>query len=231
MTSFVIRTLGELGDELSLAPERQRASGLGARGGVALGDLVVLRNERLTTLDAKDTLVLDTTHAKDGLLDLASADRPRVPPRSAKKVAFAGDVLVSRLRPYLRQIAFVHPVALRASRRARLACSTEYYVLAPRDPAEDRLEYLVPFLLGAHAQAVLAAGQEGGHHPRVPLETLLALRVPRTVVRDRMSTSAKVAEALGAVYRALGGLHGLIAPTPRPATTAAHRLHMPRPPQ
>jgi hypothetical protein len=231
VASFVIRTLGELGEEVSFAPERQRASALGARGGVALGDLVVLRNERLTTLDAKDALVLDTTHTKDGLLDLASAMRSRVPPLSAKKGALAGDVLVSRLRPYLRQIAFVHPVALRASGRARLACSTEYYVLAPRDAAQDRLEYLVPFLLGAHAQAVLAAGQEGGHHPRVPLETLLALRVPRALVRARMSTSAKVGEALGAVYRALRALHGLIAATPRPATATAHRLHMPRPPQ
>jgi len=183
VASFVIRTLGELGDELSLAPERQRASEL-AGGGVALEDLVVLRNTR------------------DGLVDLVSARRASAPPRSAKKRVRAGDLLVSRLRPYLRQIAFVHPRAVAACGGVPLGCSTEYYVLAPRDG--QRLEYLLPFLLGPEAQAFLAAGQEGGHHPRVPLETLLALRVPVGVVRSRAPASVRVDASLAEVYRALG---------------------------
>jgi hypothetical protein len=201
VASFVIRTLGELGDELSLAPERQRASEL-AGGGVALEDLVVLRNERLAPEDIGRALILDTTHTRDGLVDLVSARRASAPPRSAKKRVRAGDLLVSRLRPYLRQIAFVHPRAVAACGGVPLGCSTEYYVLAPRDG--QRLEYLLPFLLGPEAQAFLAAGQEGGHHPRVPLETLLALRVPVGVVRSRAPASVRVDASLAEVYRALG---------------------------
>ncbi len=219
MASFVVRTLADLGSGLSFAPERHRASSIGPAGGVALGDLVVLRNERLAAGDTDAAIVLDTTHAKDGLLDLASAQRS-ASPLSAKKVARPGDLLVSRLRPYLRQVAFVHPAALGHLPRARpapsappappvlIACSTEYYVLAPREG--ERLEYLLPFLLGASAQAVLAAGQEGGHHPRVPLETLLSLRVPRGVLRGRARTSPRVHEALAEMYRAMGRVQELL---------------------
>jgi hypothetical protein len=215
VVSFVIRTIGELGADLSFAPERQRATALGPGTGVTLGELVDLRSERFVLDGHGSAVVLDTTHAKDGLLDMASARRALAPPRSAKKVAKVGDLLVSRLRPYLRQIAFVHPGALSKRDGGRLACSTEYYVLMPR--AGDRLEYLLPFLLGAPAQAVLAAGQEGGHHPRVPLETLLAMRVPEDIVRRRAQTSARVHAALGAVYRALADLSACTSPGRRSA--------------
>jgi hypothetical protein len=107
----------------------------------------------------------------------------------------------------------VHPRALDAAADRPLALSTEFYVLAPRRPGED-LAFLLPFLLGEHAQAILAAAQEGGHHPRVPRSTLLALRVPETIVTERRQLSREVNATLGALYEAterwqecLGGPH------------------------
>jgi type I restriction enzyme M protein len=211
----VVRRRGDLGEDVSLAPERYVAPSLndGARG-VDLGSLVVVRRETLGARDAPQALVVDTTHAKDGLLDLPAARRARAPARSAKKIARAGDLLVSRLRPYLRQIAFVHPASLAAVGAAFIACSTEYYVLSPRGGAgagrSERLEFLLPLLLGAPAQAVLAAGQEGGHHPRVPLATLLSLRVPDAALRGRARRSARIDRALAEAYRALDRVRGML---------------------
>jgi hypothetical protein len=195
----IVRTLAELGPALTLAPERHLAARLGGGGGAALASLVKERTERVVGAELARAVVLDTTHAKDGVLDVPAA-RASGPATSAKKRVREGDLLVSRLRPYLRQIALVHPANVRDAKGAILACSTEFYVLAPHDG--DDLAYLVPLLLGAAPQAALAAGQEGGHHPRVPKETLLALRVPREIVRARAAQSRAVRAALGALYAA-----------------------------
>lgn len=190
-----LRSLGELGEDVVLAPDRWvAAAGIG--DGVPLGELVVERRERA---GADGALVLDTTHARDGLLDIPSALRAVPSAKSAKKSAVAGDLVVSRLRPYLRQIALVHPRALEAAPGRSLALSSEFYVLAPRRPGDD-LAFLVPFLLGEQAQAVLAAAQEGGHHPRVPRASLLALRVPERIVEERRRLSREVNVALDALY-------------------------------
>ena len=195
-----VRTLGELGPELVLAPERWLAIVASDAGGVPLGELVAERRERAEDPAA---LVVDTTHARDGLFDVPAALRAANAAKSAKKAARAGDLVVSRLRPYLRQIAFVHPLVLRATGGRPLALSSEFYVLAPSPGGPDGdLAFLLPFLLGPAAQAVLAAAQEGGHHPRVPRSSLLALRVPRAVVAERAALGAEVRARLAALYEA-----------------------------
>jgi len=207
-------TLGELEPDFVLAPERHVTAASAPREGVALGELVVERRERIEPRDGDDAIVIDTTHARDGVLDVAGALRDAArngSAKSAKKRAREGDVLVSRLRPYLRQIAFVHPDAGVAA--APLAVSTEFYVLAPRTPGDD-LAWLVPFLLSTPVQEALAAAQEGGHHPRVPRASLLALRVPDAVRNARESTSEAVRAALSAIHRASGSLRALVAATP-----------------
>lgn len=197
------RTLRELGEDLVLAPERWTVEE-GSGAGIPLGELVVERRARAVDRAA---LVLDTTHARDGMLDLAAALRSREEAKSAKKLALSGDLLVSRLRPYLRQIAFVHPRALELAGRG-LAVSTEYYVLAP--PAGHSLAYLLPFLLAPRAQALLAAAQEGGHHPRVPREALLAIRIPEAVVAARVAIARRVNRAVAAAYDATAALQAAL---------------------
>jgi hypothetical protein len=197
---LTVRALGDLGEDIVLAPERWVAAE-DVGHGVPLGDLVAERRVRADDLDR--ALVLDTTHARDGLLDIATALRAAPSAKSAKKSAALGDLVVSRLRPYLRQIALVHPRVIEAISGKPLALSTEFYVLAPRRPNDD-LAFLLPFLLGDQAQAVLAAAQEGGHHPRVPRSSLLALRVPESIVGARRELSRQVNASLDALYDAMG---------------------------
>ncbi len=190
-----VRTLAELGEELVLAPERHLVASAGEGEGTPLGELVIERSERFDPKDLARSVVVDTTHARDGVLDLAAARRATGTPKSGKKRARPGDLIVSRLRPYLRQIALVgHDVA-------DLAVSTEFYVLSPRSPGED-LAYLLPFLLSDRVQALLASAQEGGHHPRVPRASLFAIRVPAGVVRTRKKESAAVRRAHEDLVRA-----------------------------
>lgn len=203
---FAVRALSSLGDDLVFAPERWLAAA-GVGDGVPLEELVVERRERVD--DPSDAVVLDTTHARDGILDVPAALRAEPSTKSTKKLAKKGDLVVSRLRPYLRQIAYVHPRALAATLGKPLALSTEFYVLAPRRAGDD-LAFLLPFLLAPPAQAILAAAQEGGHHPRVPRSSLLALRVPAELVKKRERTSSNVGAALAALYDSVEQYHRLL---------------------
>lgn len=202
-----IRLLSELAPDFVLAPERHVAVA-GAGEGIPLGDLAEERRETLDPSDTPDAVILDTSHARDGLLDVAGALRDGAGGKSLKKRARAGDLVVSRLRPYLRQIAFVHPDALSPAGKRPLALSTEFYVLSPR--GGDSLAFLVPFLLSDITQAHLAAAQEGGHHPRVPRSTLLAMRVPEFLVAKRAESSRAITKALAAYYRSLTTLRDLL---------------------
>jgi hypothetical protein len=196
MAKVVVRALAETGEDLTLAPERHVAARFFRSGGVPLRDLVVERVERVLPSALGRAVVLDTTHAKDGLIDLAEA-RAAPRPTSPKKRVRPGDLLLSRLRPYLRQIGFFHPSLIASE---PIACSTEFHVLAAKDGAS--LAFLLPFLLGNEAQEALAAGQEGGHHPRVPRDTLLGLRVPRPLLARREATCRAVEAAMAELYRA-----------------------------
>jgi hypothetical protein len=207
-----VRTLAELAPDYVLAPERHvvaagAAHAAASIAGVPLGDLVVERRERVDP--SEGAVVLDTSHARDGILDVAGALRDGAGGKSAKKRAAEGDLVVSRLRPYLRQIALVHPSSVALACGRPLALSTEFYVLAPRERGED-LAFLVPFLLSEDVQRALAGAQEGGHHPRVPRSSLFALHVPRSVLRVRAKRSRAVTEALAEVYRASSGWRALL---------------------
>jgi len=208
---LAVRTLAELAPDFVLAPERHVLAARAARGsgGVPLGDLVVERRERIVPNGPETAVVLDTSHARDGILDVAGALRDGAGAKSAKKRAASGDLVVSRLRPYLRQIALVHSSALTVAGGRPLALSTEFYVLMPRDEGDD-LAFLVPFLLSESTQASLAWAQEGGHHPRVPRSSLFALRVPRALIRTRAQTSRAVNVALADAYRASSRWRGLL---------------------
>jgi len=206
-----VRPIAELAPDYILAPERHCLAGsaLSVGDGVPLGELVMERRERIDPAVSLDAVVIDTSHARDGILDVAGALRDRAGGKSAKKRAEAGDLVISRLRPYLRQIALVHEHAVAIAGARPLALSTEFYVLTPREPGDD-LAFLVPFLLSDAAQAALADAQEGGHHPRVPRSTLFAMRVPRALVKKRAKTSRGIDEALADAYRSSSRLRSLL---------------------
>jgi hypothetical protein len=203
MTSHAVRTLAELGPRMTLAPERYREDRHAVKG-VPLADLVVEARERLALRPGDRAVVLDTTHVKDGLFDLHAA-RARALPVSAKWRVPPGALLISRLRPYLRQIAFASRALFSSSGDlvdgGPLGCSTEFSVLVSAADGES-LAFLLPFLLSAPVQAFLAAGQEGGHHPRVPRETLLSLHVPHSQTRGRRTKSDAIEKAAKEMYAA-----------------------------
>jgi type I restriction enzyme S subunit len=92
---------------------------------------------------------------------------------SAKKVFGAGDVLISRLRPYLREIALAH------QEDGMLLASTELIVLRQKKGSLIAGEFLFVFLMTKEVQDILLWSQEGTNHPRFPESVLRELPLPR----------------------------------------------------
>ncbi|MFZ1936290.1 MAG: hypothetical protein WCB27_11510 [Thermoguttaceae bacterium] len=178
-----------------LAPERydpRRLLDAGDAETVLLG--AIARSVRKVVQPADDSgpwLVLDTSDAKEGIV--ISRKLPTYDIGSTKKTAQPGDIVVSRLRPYLRQVAYVDDQIPNID-GACLACSTEFYVLRSTDSRS--IAFLVPFFLSQQVQEVLAASQEGGHHPRFDEQALLTLPVPKALISTRESASHAILQSV-----------------------------------
>ena len=194
----------ELADGLILSPERYDPRRTAHRAGVRLGAVARLSLQTLRPSAVTGRWrILDTRHATAGFV---RCDHPPVGSLgSTKKVLTPGSVIISRLRPYLRQVGLVD-TGLTAD-GIGLCCSTEFYVLRP--VSTQSIAFLVPFLLSAPVQAALAAGQEGGHHPRFPAELLLELRIPSPRMQRRDVDSAAVETAIDELRRAHAVLRAL----------------------
>ena len=111
---------------------------------------------------------------------------------STKKRFEMGDLVVSRLRSYLKEIAVVLDTG-----DVPMVGSTEFIVLRP-DVGAIRVEALLVYLRSRYVQTVLKWCQDGSNHPRFDEKELLALRVP-DVVRDHQDEIAhKVNESIHA---------------------------------
>jgi hypothetical protein len=216
MAVWTARTPRNLGPTLILAPERydprrERLNELIDRDAVALHTIArtVRDTLRLPGPTAHECLVLDTSDAREGIVINRKHPVPIGRVKSAKKTARIGDVIVSRLRPYLRQVALVDDGIRHWRAGMMLACSTEFYVLRCLDGRS--IAFLVPYLLSNRVQKVLAVAQEGGHHPRVDQATLLRLPVPRTLVDERDVVSQSVEESVRTYRRSEQGMSTLIA--------------------
>ncbi|MEQ8310391.1 MAG: hypothetical protein RIA72_06805 [Sphingopyxis sp.] len=137
--------------------------------------------------------VLDTGNAREGLLDITILGDPVSGRTSAKKVARDGDVIVSRLRPYLRQVTFIPPGTCDLLGIDKLYCSTEFFVLRAREEGRN-IAGLVAWLLSEPIQDMLAAAATGGHHPRISADLLLSSPVEERYLG--VETSEKIAAVL-----------------------------------
>jgi hypothetical protein len=190
----VKRLVKELDPGLILIPERYDPRRIQETSGVRLGDLVLSAKESLIPAKAsKDlrVLVLDTGDADRGLLAPKNYPIPAREIGSNKKLIESGDVLISRLRPYLRQIVYI-PKGLTVG-GVGMACSTEFFVL--RSTSDSSIAFLVHWLLDEKTQEVLRVGQEGGHHPRFTEEHLLNLIVPEEILEKRDDLSKEIERA------------------------------------
>lgn len=193
MAFISTRKASRLDPGFVLAPERYdprrevRTNG----GGIPLGDVAISVRKTVDSIAGiGPCLVLDTSDARDGLI--IGGNRRAQEIGSAKKTFEAGDVIISRLRPYLRQVAYVDRAITALESPLRL-CSTEFFVL--RSVTDQSIAFLVPFLLSPQVQRVLAASQEGGHHPRVREATLLTLPLPSALLEARAETSSAIEHA------------------------------------
>ena len=153
-------------------------------------------------------LVLDTSDAREGIVSCRKEPVSAQEIGSTKKLVERGCVLISRLRPYLRQVAYVDGEVPGWDADVPMYCSTEFFVLRSVD--DQPIGFVVPFLLSGPVQTVLAASQEGGHHPRFNQNTLLELPVPRTLMERREEDSRRVEEAVSLFRRSEQLRDGLV---------------------
>lgn len=196
-----------------LAPERydpRRRVALQSRRDVSAVADIVTQNVQLKALAPdRPVLVLDTTHAYEGYVVLRHGCVSPKELGSAKRQLEPGDVIISRLRPYLRQVAYVDEALFAlAPGGNEVVASTEFFVLRGR-PDFD-VASLVPLLLSAPVQSALAAGQEGGHHPRFKKALLGSLPVPDWEPGEERSTAGRVRELAAGVRHSLSEGRALV---------------------
>lgn len=199
------KSVREIGPKLVLSPERYdpRRQCLAKHGMSSnLGLVADLRQVNVNPNRSEknsEYLVLDTSDAREGVIICRKQSVALENIGSTKKSVTRGCVLISRLRPYLRQVALVDGEILGWNEEVRLVCSSEFFVLQSVD--DRRIGFLVPFLLSAPVQAVLAASQEGGHHPRFDPKTLLDLPIPEALLERREEDSIQVEGAIATFRR------------------------------
>jgi type I restriction enzyme S subunit len=132
----------------------------------------------------------DLTDALEPFLD--DETEPQIADQigSAKKRFQAGDVVISRLRSYLKEIAVV-----RTSNTLPAVGSSEFIVLRPQVGGLSA-ETLIVFLRCSLVQTVLKWSQDGSNHPRFTEEDLLAIPIPDTLHRVQKKIDALVQESI-----------------------------------
>lgn len=193
MAICIKKTSAELGPHFILTPERynpkRRMDLPDLEDGVILSEIVTLVCDTITMKKSCDIFCyqINTSDALGGCLRIPS-EKERL--NSNKKALKKGDVIISRLRPYLRQVAFVDI----DKGDDIIGASTEFYVLRARN--QESIAYLVPFLLSEPAQTVFANSVEGSQHPRFKEEDLLQLIIPKEIYDKRDTISKHIEDAI-----------------------------------
>lgn len=114
---------------------------------------------------------------------------------STKKIMKPGDVAISRLRSYLRQIAVV-----RTSKSVATVGSTEFIVLRPKKGISPEL--LQVFLRSQPVQTILKYCQEGNQHPRFGESNLLEIPFPDVLLEHSEEIITHIRQAHAARQQA-----------------------------
>lgn len=142
----------------------------------------------------------DVTDALEPFLDDSREPESAIEMGSSKKRFQAGDVVVSRLRSYLKEIAVV-----RTSGAPQSVGSSEYIVLRPNGTGLSP-ETLMVFLRCPLVQTILKWSQDGSAHPRFTEEDLLAIPVPDQVLDVQQQIDRMVNTAIESRMRAASQL-------------------------
>jgi restriction endonuclease S subunit len=131
----------------------------------------------------------DLTDALEIYLD----DRQTIPVYelgSTKKVMKRSDVVISRLRSYLKEIAIVD-----THEELKTVGSSEFIVLRLNDKAINA-ETLLVYLRSLPVQQILKWCQSGSNHPRFMEEDLLVIKLPDKVLALQKTIQLNVREAI-----------------------------------
>lgn len=172
-------TAGRLDAEYFHPEKAQALADLRAASNVCVGDLFDSIRALWQPAEATPGPVrnYDLTDALNPFLD---PTKPPVEPKeiaSTKKQIATGDLVVSRLRSYLREIAVVLP-----SDQVPSVASTEFIVLRPKKGSPLSVEALLIYLRSRLPQIVLKWSQDGSNHPRFDEQELLNLPLPRVLI-------------------------------------------------
>lgn len=135
----------------------------------------------------------DLTDALRYFLDESGVSpMPAVELGSTKKRFQRGDVVVSRLRSYLKEIAVVNT-------HGELQCvgSSEFIVLRPHS-SEVTPELLMVFLRSQPVQSVLKWCQDGSQHPRFKEDEILSLNLPDVLLDVQPEVTRLIKEVVAA---------------------------------
>lgn len=140
----------------------------------------------------------DLPDALQPVLDDSKAPEPVSAIGSLKKRLRTDDVVISRLRAYLKEVAVV-----RAPEDIPAVGSSEFIVLRRRPEAPNiSPETLLAFLRSDAVQTVLKYCQDGSQHPRFSEADLLAIPLPDAVVAASPEITREVQTAFDARRRA-----------------------------
>jgi type I restriction enzyme S subunit len=115
---------------------------------------------------------------------------------STKKRLQAGDLVVSRLRSYLKEIAIVL-----GGDAIPMVGSTEFIVLRPKQKSM-RVETLLIYLRSTLPQLIFKWSQDGSNHPRFDEKELLNLRIPDSILAHEAEIACMVESAIAARRKA-----------------------------
>ena len=192
MAICILKSNKQLGVNFILTPERynpRRRMSIDNEDTILMSEIVEIVNDIITKKQAqgKSIIQINTSGAMGGYLNINSEMNDSI--NSNKKILRKGDVIISRLRPYLRQVAYVDE-----DRKEILGASTEFFVIRARN--NESIAYLVPFLLSQPAQLVFENSVEGSQHPRFKEEDVLNLKIPKNIYDERANISKRVIEAI-----------------------------------
>lgn len=190
---------GRLDAQYFMPSKEQVRRSLAALPGQLLTDRVdSIREQWLPDRAAPDVLVrnYDVTDALVPLLNSEKEPTAAAEIGSMKKVLRDGDVAVSRLRAYLKEIAVV-----RTGDDMPSVGSSEFIVLRLKDSAISP-EALMVFLRSAPVQTILKWCQDGSQHPRFSEGDLLSIPVPDAVAAASGEVTSIVQQGFAARRRA-----------------------------
>lgn len=196
MALFVEKHISMLDDLFVLLPERYDPRRDSFNEGIPILEIVNIGSATINHTKVKtfDYLSLDTTNSFNGFISVNGTDFNKNI-ESTKKLVHKNSIIISRLRPYLRQVGFIDNDIV--PNDEAIIISSEYYELIPK--GSESIAFLIPFLLSTDIQNYLQHSIEGGNHPRFKLNALTKIIIPNYIYENRDEISSSIENSISII--------------------------------